>query len=528
MFLERAQVEAALPGYELGPTLGQGASGIVVEGRHRQITRQVAIKVLTRAGPAYRAGFRREADVLAGLDHPHIVRIYDYVERGELSLLVMEHLPGGTLRSRLAEASPAMACAVGLAAADALAAAHTAGVLHRDVKPSNILFARDGAPKLVDFGISKFFGGTSTSVHSIVGTPGYMAPEQIGGERVGPGTDLYALGVVLFRLLTGTMPIDPSLPPAQLWRRQLEQPAPAPPGVPEPLAGVVSRALGRQLRDRPASAREFALQLAAAATTVLGSGWLAASGVAVRADREVLEAAHGPAVRTADPAASPGPVGRLGTAGEPDTAGAVASATEHPSILTATTLVPPPPADPWPPEYPSTDPEAAEDEALVIDLGPGGSRGRRTGRQPRASRITLAAAAGIVAVTVTLLAILLPRNSGDQAGSDDGPIATASGPSAAAVSGGATRLGKRLLGGPAGPADTANAVVTGLAVGADGVQVAVGRHTSAAGTAEPAGSTPVAWSSADGHTWRTADVRRPAARRQRRQRRQHDERGDLP
>ncbi len=226
MFLERAQVEAALPGYELGPTLGQGASGIVVEGRHRQITRQVAIKVLTRAGPAYRAGFRREADVLAGLDHPHIVRIYDYVERGELSLLVMEHLPGGTLRSRLAEASPAMACAVGLAAADALAAAHTAGVLHRDVKPSNIPFARDGAPKLVDFGISKFFGGTSTSVHSIVGTPGYMAPEQIGGERVGSGTDLYALGVVLFRLLTGTMPIDPSLPPAQLWRRQLEQPAP--------------------------------------------------------------------------------------------------------------------------------------------------------------------------------------------------------------------------------------------------------------------------------------------------------------
>ncbi|WP_261563383.1 serine/threonine-protein kinase, partial [Frankia tisae] len=286
MFLERAQVEAALPGYELGPTLGQGSSGIVVEGRHRQITRQVAIKVLTRAGPAYRDGFRREADVLAGLDHPHIVRIYDYVERGELSLLVMEHLPGGTLRSRLAETSPAMACAVGLAAADALAAAHTAGVLHRDIKPSNILFARDGAPKLVDFGISKFFGGTSTSVHSIAGTPGYMAPEQIGGERVGPGTDLYALGVVLFRLLTGTMPIDPSLPPAQLWRRQLEQPAPAPPGVPEPLAGVVSRALGRRLRDRPASAREFALQLAAAATAVLGPGWLVASDVAVRADRE--------------------------------------------------------------------------------------------------------------------------------------------------------------------------------------------------------------------------------------------------
>ncbi len=308
MFVERGQVEAALPGYELGGTLGAGASGVVLEARHRQISRQVAVKVLTRAGQEARAGFRQEAEVLAGLDHPHIVRIYDYVERGDLSLLIMEHLSGGTLRARQATTTTSAACAVGLAAADALAAAHAAGVLHRDVKPANILFARDGAPKLVDFGISRFFAGSGTSVDSIAGTPGYMAPEQIGGGRVGAGTDLYALGVVLFRLLSGRMPIDPKLPPAQVWKRQLDEPAPAPPGVAGPLTAVISQALQRQRDDRQRSAREFARQLAEAATAVLGPGWLAGSGITVRTDRLVLDATRAlPAPRDDNPPVTPPP-----------------------------------------------------------------------------------------------------------------------------------------------------------------------------------------------------------------------------
>ncbi|WP_261559943.1 sialidase family protein [Frankia tisae] len=199
--------------------------------------------------------------------------------------------------------------------------------------------------------------------------------------------------------------------------------------------------------------------------------------------------------------------GTLGTAGGLETAGAGAAATERRSIPTGTTRIPPSPADPWPLENPSTDPEAAEGGALVIDLGAGGSRGRLTRRQPRVSRIALASAAGVVVVAVVLLAILLPRNSGGRAGIEDGPAMAGSGPSTASTT--ALRLDERLLGGPAGPADTADAVVTGLAVGADGVQVAVGRHASAAGAAGPAGSTPAAWSSADGRTWRTAAFRQP-------------------
>ncbi|MCM3922650.1 serine/threonine protein kinase [Frankia sp. AiPs1] len=346
MFVERSQVEAALPGYELGRELGSGASGVVLEAQHRQINRRVAVKVLTRAGEKARAGFRREADVLAGLDHPHIVRIYDYVERGDLSMLIMEHLSGGTLRSRLSRTTPAAACAVGLAAADALAAAHTAGVLHRDVKLANILFARDDAPKLVDFGISRYFGGSATSVESIAGTPGYMAPEQIGGGRVGPGTDLYALGVVLYRLLSGRMPIDPALPVAHVWKRQLDGPLPAPVGVAEPLTAVIVQALQQARADRQQSARVFARQLAEAAATVFGPGWLATSGIIVRAERDILDAAEPPPGAPPLPGVPPPPAAqpRLPVAG---TSGPARTPSQPPSPPPASSShgsAPPPPS----------------------------------------------------------------------------------------------------------------------------------------------------------------------------------------
>ncbi|MCK9875836.1 serine/threonine protein kinase [Frankia sp. Ag45/Mut15] len=580
MFVERSQVEAALPGYELGRELGSGASGIVLEAQHRQINRRVAVKVLTRAGEKARAGFRREADVLAGLDHPHIVRIYDYVERGDLSMLIMEHLSGGTLRSRLSRTTPAAACAVGLAAADALAAAHTAGVLHRDVKLANILFARDDAPKLVDFGISRFFGGSATSVESIAGTPGYMAPEQIGGDRVGPGTDLYALGVVLYRLLSGRMPIDPSLPVAHVWKRQLDGALPAPVGVAEPLAAVIVQALQPARADRQRSARIFAHQLAEAAATVFGPGWLATSGIIVRAERDILDAAE-PAPSAPPPPDAPPPppptaqprLPAVGTSGPtwtpsqpsspPSASPSHGSAPPPPSppgrpLPTAATpstsakadLSPPPRPAPGRPTRPAPHaldpatrptlhvaaPQRPSDSSrwarrtpaaagpvggahvlppvlpAVLDGGDGDgslmistvadvpSR-RRLGER---SSLLVAASAGLAALVIALVFVLGPGGSTGGGPSRPGDPGAANGQASVTVAprtGSAVGTDRRLVDATTTGAEANGAIITALADGDDGVQVAVGRRTSSLAVTGPTGTKPVVWLREDGQGW---------------------------
>jgi serine/threonine protein kinase len=173
----------------------------VLAGWHQQTDRPVAIKVMEAEGPeGVSLDFAAEVRVLRGLDHPHVVRAFDYVEAEGLCLVVMELLAGGTLSGRRAGIGPEQACAVGLAVAAALGHAHGRGVLHRDIKADNILFAADGTAKVGDFGIAKLFEGSAATASRIAGTPMYMAPEQIEGGRLGPATDLYALGVVLYRL----------------------------------------------------------------------------------------------------------------------------------------------------------------------------------------------------------------------------------------------------------------------------------------------------------------------------------------
>ncbi|WP_256788692.1 serine/threonine-protein kinase [Frankia sp. AvcI1] len=317
--VDTGRVAAALPGYELGGELGRGGFGAVLAGRHRLIDRIVAVKVLLDPGGTsgasgaagasgaddLRARFLAEARVLAGLDHPHVVRIYDYVECDGLCLLVMEQLTGGSLRrrSRLST-GPAQVGAIGVAAAVALAAAHGRGVLHRDVKPDNLLFTGDGVPKVTDFGIAKIVEATAATTTGLVGTPRYMAPEQITGGRLGPGTDLYSLAVVLYELFARRSPFPPDLPVAALLHHHLSV-APLPlTEAPGPVADVIASAMAKEPSWRPASALDFAVRLAAAMTATLGPGWLAASGIPVRLPDDVLSAAgHHPT--TPRPAAAP-------------------------------------------------------------------------------------------------------------------------------------------------------------------------------------------------------------------------------
>jgi Protein kinase domain len=295
---------AALPAYDIGAQLGEGGMGVVVSGQHRQLGRRVAIKQLPAAfaaDPEVRRRFTAEARVLASLDHPHVVPVYDFVERDGVCLLVMELLPGGDLRRRVSAAdgfTAPRAVALCLAAASGLAAAHRRGVLHRDVKPENMLFAESGVLKVADFGIAKVLGGAGTVLTrrgEVIGTPAYIAPEQVRGEQVSPATDVYALATMLYELLAGALPFPGETEAvALLFKHAYEQPVPlrdVAPGVPDPVAAAVMHALATEPADRFESAVSFGAALAGAGAQVWGEGWLPAEQVPIMDAGPIIGAA---------------------------------------------------------------------------------------------------------------------------------------------------------------------------------------------------------------------------------------------
>ena len=294
MSFDRELLAKALPAYDIGDQLGRGGMGVVVSGQHRQLGRRVAIKQLPEAvasDPEVRHRFTAEARVLASLDHPHVVPVYDFVESDGLCLLVMELLPGGTLRGRATAAggfTAPHAVAVCLACTSGLAAAHRRGILHRDVKPENMLFAASGVLKVADFGIAKVLGRTSTVITrqgEVIGTPAYIAPEQLRGGPLSPATDIYAVATMLYELVAGVLPFPgEGEAMALLFRHAYEAPVPlhdAAPGVPDPVAAVVMRALATEPGDRFATAEAFGAALAGAGAEAWGEGWLSAEQVPI-------------------------------------------------------------------------------------------------------------------------------------------------------------------------------------------------------------------------------------------------------
>ncbi|MGH9276222.1 MAG: serine/threonine-protein kinase, partial [Acidimicrobiales bacterium] len=201
--------------YERVARLGRGGMGVVDLARGPDGA-EVALKRLTLHGSAEeiaraRQRIDREAEVLTRLDHPNVVRLLEVLEEGEELTLVMPYLPGGTLADRVARHGPAPATEVLRLADDlagALAAAHRAGVVHRDLKPGNVLFDGSGVPHLADFGVASSRDDTAglTAVGTVVGTPGFMAPEQARGEEAGQAADVFALGATLLFAATGEGP----------------------------------------------------------------------------------------------------------------------------------------------------------------------------------------------------------------------------------------------------------------------------------------------------------------------------------
>ena len=300
---ETARLVAALPQYRIGGRLGAGGMGVVYAAVHHRLGREVAVKQLP-SGHAQDAGmaarFEREARLLAGLDHPHIVPVYDYVAAGNVHLLVMEKLDGGSVWSRLHGdgLTGEQACAVGLAMLAGLQAAHQAGVLHLDVKPKNLLFTAGGVLKVADFGISQVVSEGATLVTragEVIGTPAYIAPEQALGNPLTPAADLYAAGTVLYELLSGVLPYPGGNNPlALLHQHAYTDPRPIT-GVPPALAEVVMGSLARDPRLRYRDAEAFAADLAAAAAQAYGAGWLDRAGLPVHlSPRAATAAATGP------------------------------------------------------------------------------------------------------------------------------------------------------------------------------------------------------------------------------------------
>ena len=279
--------------YKLGKVLGRGAMGVVYEGLDPSLNRRVAIKTIlknaaidTETAQMYSAQFAREAQAAGRLNHPNIVQVHDFAEEGEIAYLVMEYIQGRELRSffdakELFE--PPEAVRIMCELLDALDFAHEAGVIHRDVKPANVMLDAQRRVKLADFGVARIQDSERSAAGTMVGTPAFMSPEQISGGKIDRRTDVFSAGVVFYQMLTGEQPFTG----AGAWTvaKKIMQDDPPPASsvarsVSPVFDGIVNKALAKKQADRFTSAKEFAAALRGALAgdpqaTVLGPAALA-------------------------------------------------------------------------------------------------------------------------------------------------------------------------------------------------------------------------------------------------------------
>src|SRR5215469_5959783 len=257
--------------YEIIKLLGQGGMGAVYKARDTELDRMVALKLIRpelAKNPEILRRFKQELILARQVTHKNVIRIFDLGQSDGVKFITMDFVEGQDLRHLLLEKgkfAPQEAARLMLQICRALEAAHGEGVIHRDLKPHNIMLDAGGRAYVMDFGIARsaYLPGM-TQTGALVGTPEYMSPEQARGEKLTGRSDLFSLGVIFYELLTGQSPYPADAPLATLWKRLQEKPKPpmeVDPQIPKALSDIVMKALEIEPEDRTASAREMAGQL---------------------------------------------------------------------------------------------------------------------------------------------------------------------------------------------------------------------------------------------------------------------------
>jgi serine/threonine protein kinase len=243
--------------YRLEERLASGGMAEVWAAQDLELERRVALKLIHSTADPVR--FEREARAAAALSHPSICQIFDYGEADGRPYIVLEYLPGGTLGARLAPGQPladADTKRIAGEIAAGLAHAHANCLVHRDLKPGNVLFDEEGAAKITDFGLARIVdASTLTEAGTLLGTAAYMSPEQARGERATPASDVYSFGVILFQMLTGRLPFEAQSPLELAAMHERAEPPPITsirPDAPPHLAQLAAAALAKHPRERPA------------------------------------------------------------------------------------------------------------------------------------------------------------------------------------------------------------------------------------------------------------------------------------
>ena len=263
--------------YEVESRLGEGGMATVFGGSDRLLGRKVAIKVLARQYAKDRTAverFRREAQAAAGLNHPNVVSVFDTGSDDGVHYIVMERVEGRTLADIIRNEGalpPSRAADIAAGVCRALSSAHEKGMVHRDVKPGNVLLTPEGGVKVADFGIARVASvDTLTATGSVMGTASYLSPEQARGGSIDARSDIYSLGCVLYEMLTGTRASGGETPLSIAYKHVEEEPEPPSslnPAVPPELEAVVEKAMAKDPDDRYGSAAEMARDLGEAAPT---------------------------------------------------------------------------------------------------------------------------------------------------------------------------------------------------------------------------------------------------------------------
>jgi serine/threonine protein kinase len=296
--------KTAIAGYEVLGEAGRGGQGVVYKARQLSRGRLAALKVMQAdAGLEQLARFCTEAEALGCLRHPYIVQVYEVSDRDGCLFFSMEFIEGGSLEEKIAgKPQPARwAARLVEAVARAVHCAHQHGLVHCDLKPANVLLTAEGAPKVIDFGLARRLGGAATPVLSdaVCGTPSYMAPEQAEGKakEIGPATDVYGLGGILYELLTGRPPFEGKTIAATLWRVRFQEPAPPSrlgAGVSPAIEAICLKCLRKVPSNRYASAGAMAKDLRRFLdSAVLNDSALGMMGPSYRAEGATIREGNG-------------------------------------------------------------------------------------------------------------------------------------------------------------------------------------------------------------------------------------------